>query len=90
MKILTPDESRKIYNSETKKDIIQKLSEEEVRSIRHLAKRIGKNRSNVQKHVKELENMDIVKLDQSRSFGAGCKKPVLKHKKIISEPILNE
>lgn len=87
-KVLTREEAEVIYRSEIKQQILNKLKEESVRSMRHLARRIDRDKTNVRDHLRELEDLDLIELDQDSSFGAGCKVPILKHEKIIAEPIL--
>lgn len=87
-RVLDRDEAKVIYRSEIKHQILNKLNEEDLRSMRHLARRIDRDRTNVRDHLRELEDMGLIELSQGSSFGAGCKVPVLKYDNIIAEPIL--
>jgi len=90
MIVLTHEQAASIYRSDIKQEILELLKEEEVRSMRHLARRLDRDRTNVRKHLKDLVLMDIIRLEDGKTFGAGCKVPVLKEENIIAEPIMTK
>lgn len=87
-KVLSHEEAASIHRSDIKRDILDHLQEEEVRSMRHLARRIDRDRGDVRKHLRELSYMNVIDLESGKSFGASCKIPVLKHDKVVAEPIV--
>lgn len=88
--ILSSDTTRELFNSEVRAEIMSKLAEEEIRSMRHLARRLDREKTNVRKQVKRLVELDILELEDSKFRGAGCKKPILKHDVIIPNPTIRE
>lgn len=85
---LTLEETKKIYKSEISAEIIDKLANEEIRSMRHLSRRIDRDKNNVRTQIKKLVELDIVTLEDSKFKGAGCKRPELKHDAIIPKPAI--
>jgi len=90
MIVLTHEQAASIYRSDIKQEILELLKEEEVRSMRHLARRLDRDRTNVRKHLKDLVLMDIIRLEDGKTFGAGCKVPILMEENIIAEPIMTK
>lgn len=86
VRILTQEETSRIYNSPIKRKILYKLEEEIIRSMRHLARRIGSDKTMVRDHLREMRDIGIIRLEDSTFHGAGCKEPQLEYDVIIPHP----
>lgn len=70
-----------------RRSLIQALAQEDVKSVRNLAERVGRDPGNVSRDLKILAAENIVRLVKTEKAGSP-KRPELKHDTIIQEPLV--
>lgn len=88
IRILTKEQTEKMYSSQVKMKMLDKLETETIRSMRHLARRCNSDKGTVRKYLREFEEQGLVKIEDSTFKGSKAKRPKLKYDVIIPHPTI--
>ncbi|MFB6115762.1 MAG: hypothetical protein ABEK04_05775 [Candidatus Nanohalobium sp.] len=81
--LITDSEGYRKITTEKRMKILKTLAEKDTGSVQELAGELERDRGNISRDLDVLFQEDVIEFERKN----GKKKPVLKHSKIVAEPI---
>lgn len=81
--LITDSEGYRKITTEKRMEILETLAEQDIGSVQELAEELDRDRGNISRDLDLLFQEDVIEFEREN----GKKKSVLKHSKIVPEPI---